>query len=232
VIGINNITTGCFHFDPSSPVPTKSITHYLLLSDTVSPAGSTYNLSVSNDLGLTQDFSDFFLEIIADPMTLIDSSTGVVDRVLSLSQDVGLTQLVVFAGNLVPGGGGGTDPIDAIFDSNTLQGMVVYVPSDAHADLAQADAEPTSGAVGLAENDVTSGETGTYLTEGQVERTDWTSIVGTTLLTPGAVYFLSKDTAGGMSTTAPIVVGESIVRIGRALSVTVLDIEISQPICL
>lgn len=231
MLGTNNINTGCGnHFDPSSPVPTKSLTQYLLLSDTVSPAGSIYNLSLADNLSLVQSISDFFLEIIVDPISFTQSISSPVERVLLVSDTLLIVDSFVFSGTA--GGGSGSTPIDAVFDSDTLQGMVIYVPSDGHADLAQADAVSTSGAVGLAQTDVAATSSGNYLTEGQVERTDWTSIVGTTELVPGAVYFLSTSITGGMSTIAPLVTGESIVRIGRALSVTVLDVEISQPILL
>jgi len=128
-------------------------------------------------------------------------------------------------------GGGGT-PISAIFDSNTSEGMIIYISGDGNVDLARADVISTSRAVGFATEDVLATVTGTYITEGQIEKTDWTSVIGTTLLTPGAVYFLDETTEGTMSTTAPEVTGESSVRLGRALTTEIFDIEISQPVLL
>ena len=221
-------------FDPSSPVPTKSLTDYLVFNQDVSLAGSIYNALLEDDLLIEQNFSDFFGETIADPISFTQQIAKelCIDR--PLTEALGITDSFVYSGTAdapVTGGGGST-PISAIFDSTTLQGMVVYVPSDGHAELAQSDAVSTSGAIGLAEFDVTATNTGTYLTEGQISRNDWTSITGATSLTPGAVYFLSTSLAGGMSTTPPSTVGETIVRIGRAASLTVLDIEISQPVLL
>lgn len=190
---------------------------------------------MSDNLSLLQPISDFYSEIVADPISFSQLIVKelCIDR--PLTDALGITDSFVYSGTAdapVTGGGGGSTPISAVFDSTTLQGMVVYVPSDGHAELAQADAVATSGAIGLAEFDVTATNTGTYLTEGQVSRNDWTLVTGTFSLTPGAVYFLSTSLAGGMSTTPPSVVGETIVRIGRAASLTVLDIEISQPILL
>jgi len=221
-------------FDPSSPVPTKQLTQYLLLNDVVSPAGSIYNLLVSQDLGIEQSFSDFIHETISDPISFVQLGQGSVDRFRSLSDDLGITDSFVFAGTAGGGEGGtGPTPISAIFDSTTDEGMVLYVPSNGHVDLAKADIVATSGAVGLAEENVVATGTGTYITEGQVEKTDWTSVVGTTLLTPGAVYFLSIDDEGEMTTIAPDdSPGESSVRIGTALTTQIFDIEISQPVLL
>ena len=68
--------------------------------------------------------------------------------------------------------------------------------------------------------------------EGQITKSDWTSVTGSATLTPGAVYFLSVSTAGGLTTAPPYELGETVVRVGRALSTTTLDIEISQPVLL
>ena len=146
-----NTHTHCDNgFDPSSPVPTKQLTQYLLLDDVVSPAGSIYNLLVSQDLGIVQDFSDFIHEVISDPISFVSTGQGSVERFRSLSNNLGLSDSFVFAGCLCPPtGGGSTAPIEATFDSNTLQGMVIYVPSDAHAELAKADLVATSGSVGF-----------------------------------------------------------------------------------
>lgn len=232
-LSLNTHTHCCGGFDPSSPVPTKQLTQYLLLSDDVSPAGSIYNLLVSQDLGIGQSFSDFIHETKSDPISFVQIGQGSVDRVRSLSDDLGLTDSFVYAGCLCPGtGGSGPTPISAIFDSTTVEGMVLYVPSNGHVDLARADVVSTSRAVGLADGDVSATGTGTYITEGQIEKTDWTSVIGTTLLTPGAVYFLSIDSDGEMTTTAPEVIGQTVLRLGRALTTQIFDIEISQPVLL
>ena len=227
-----NTHTHCGGFDPSSPVPTKSLIDYLVIDQTVSLAGSIYNLIMEDDVSLSQKFSDFYGETVADPISFSQSIVKEHVIVRTVVDTSGIVDSFTAAGTAVGTTGGGSTPIDAIFDTAAIEGMVVYVPSDGHADLAQADAVATSGAIGLAFADVLIGATGSYITEGQIERTDWAAITGTTSLTPGAVYFLSPTTAGGMSTTPPNATGESIVRVGRAASTDVLDIEISQPILL
>jgi hypothetical protein len=49
-------------------------------------------------------------------------------------------------------------------------------------------------------------------------------------LTPGAVYYLSATTAGRITTTPPTGDGEYVVRIGRALEATVMEVKIEPPI--
>jgi len=76
-----------------------------------------------------------------------------------------------------------------------------------------------------------SGDTGTYITEGSVTKLDWTDVVGVTSLTPGATYYLDTN-AGKLTTVAPDGRGSFIVRVGKALSTTKIDIEIAVDILL
>lgn len=183
-------------------------------------------------MALTQ--AEYWVEpLMAHALGITDSAGSTVDRINSLSDSLGITDSFVYSGTAGGGtGGGGPTEIEAIFDSNTSKGMAVYISSDGHVDLAKSDAVSTSGAVGLANEDVTATATGKYQTEGQVEKTDWTSVTGSASLSPGVVYFLSKDTEGLLTTVAPIVVGESVVRVGTALTSTNFDIEIAQPVLL
>jgi len=57
-------------------------------------------------------------------------------------------------------------------------------------------------------------------------------VAGTIALTPGATYFLDPSTAGRITTTAPTTAGQYVVRVGRAVDATTLDIEIELPILL
>ncbi len=218
-------------FNASSPVPNKNMRSYLLLNQSVSLAGSIYNLGISHSIAFTEPISDFFNEIVADPISFLQTVSAPLQSVRLISDTFVVVDSFVYAGTAGAGTGGST-PIEAIFDSNTDKGMIVYIPSDGHADLAQGDAVGTSGAIGFAQEDVLATATGFYLTEGQVTKTDWTSITGTTLLVPGSVYFLSVATPGGMTTTPPSLTGESTVRVGRAATTEIFDIEISQPILL
>jgi len=51
-------------------------------------------------------------------------------------------------------------------------------------------------------------------------------------LTPGAVYYLDPDTPGNLTQTAPTTTGDFVVRVGRAISATAMEISVSQPILL
>jgi hypothetical protein len=126
-------------------------------------------------------------------------------------------------------GGGSAETITAIFASITSKGAPLYVDGTA-VELAQANG--VVNVVGVAAEDVANGAEGRYQTEGQVERDDWTPVAGTSLLSPGAVYYLSPDTAGRITVTAPTAGGHVVLTIGRALSATVLDVEIGEPILL
>lgn len=125
-----------------------------------------------------------------------------------------------------------SQPITAIFDSTTLQGMALYVPSDGHVELGLADADATSRIIGLANENVTASSSGGYVTEGQITKSDWTTVVGTMLLVPGAYYYLSETSAGQLTTTAPTSDGEYVMAVARGLTTQMLDIEIDQPITL
>jgi len=116
-----------------------------------------------------------------------------------------------------------------VFDSATKSGQVIYVSGDGHVDLAKADAAATMDAVGLSVNTVTINSTDYILTEGSVERSDWTDVLGAATLTPGQIYYLSKTTAGNITASSPTVTGY-VVRVGRAITTTILDIEIAQEV--
>lgn len=62
-----------------------------------------------------------------------------------------------------------------------------------------------------------------YTSDGSVELTDWTAIVGSALLTPDSRYFLQL-TPGLLGTTPPD--DAPVVQLGRALNETTLDVEI------
>jgi len=114
--------------------------------------------------------------------------------------------------------------------------MALYATAAGFASTAKADAYLTSEVIGLADQNVIGIDgDGPMRTSGILEATtaQWdarTDSVGG--LTEGVVYYLSKDTAGFLTTTAPSSVGEYVVRVGKALTTTKMLIEISQPILL
>lgn len=115
-------------------------------------------------------------------------------------------------------------------------GMCVYADSDGGVDLAQADAAATMRAVGFVRAaSIGAAASGEIMTDGILTATtgEWDTLAGTTGgLTHGEPYFLSKDTAGYITETAPTGVGEYVVEVGQALSTTELEISIRRPILL
>jgi len=95
---------------------------------------------------------------------------------------------------------------------------------------AQANAAGSAQVVGVSIEDVSAGVGCTYITEGSVTRADWTDVSGSVSLSSGATYYLDPSTAGRITTTSPTASGQYVVRIGRAVNTTTLDIEIELPI--
>jgi len=124
------------------------------------------------------------------------------------------------------------EPLTAEVDSDVKVGHIVYLKANGHIDLAKADIASTTHAAGLVIEDTTANTACQYISEGQVERADWTDIAGSASLTPGATYFLSDTQAGRLMPVATNTIGRYVVRIGRAVSVTTLDVEIEWPILL
>ena len=77
---------------------------------------------------------------------------------------------------------------------------------------------------------ISTGNTGTIVTSGQLSSTDWTSVVGSTTLSIGLIYYLSNAAYGQMTTTPPTT-GISI-ELGQAISTTAFQIRISRTIAL
>lgn len=115
-------------------------------------------------------------------------------------------------------------------------GMPVYVSAADEVKKALADALGTSEILGLvADITVAASDPARILTDGRLTATtaQWDAVTGQTGgLTPGSVYYLDSSTAGNLTTTAPTAEGETVVRVGRALSTTVLEISIDRPILL
>jgi hypothetical protein len=116
---------------------------------------------------------------------------------------------------------------------NTINaGSVLYVTGN-DAELARANADSTSRVAGFAEEDSSANSTVEVTADGVMTLTTakWDAVTGGSGgLTPGSDYFLSKDTAGQITTTAPDADGEFVSRVGHALSTTEMDVEIAQPI--
>jgi len=112
-------------------------------------------------------------------------------------------------------------------------GQPVYVDGAGTVDLAIGDAIGTSKVAGLViDASIAAATAGKIRHSGIVTSTDWTAVTGAAALTPGARYYLSKDTAGQLTTTAPTAVGEVVCAIGMALSTEDMLVEIERPVLL
>ena len=211
----------CFH-----PRPATEPNTFIPFTQEVSLAGSDWARSVTSTLNLIQ--SEYLFETISDPISFVDIAVGDKDS------NQALVDAITFSdGNTISGGRFITTVSDtAIFDSTTIKGMAVYVVSDGHVDLAQADALATAGVIGLAHLDVAASTVGTYITEGLVIKSDWTAVAGTANLTPGALYYLSTTIPGALTSTAPTLTGDILVSVGRAADNKTLDVSIRNPIVL
>jgi hypothetical protein len=119
---------------------------------------------------------------------------------------------------------------EATLNGAGVVGQPVYLHADASVSLAQADDIATAEVIGLIAE--VNGSTIELLTDGHLTLADWTNVIGSASLSPGAVYYLDESTAGQLNTAPPTTVGEVVVIVGRALSTKTLDIEISEGVLL
>ena len=113
-------------------------------------------------------------------------------------------------------------------------GMPVYSADANDVDKAQANAVGTVEVIGLVQDtSIATAASGFIQTDGVLTATttEWDAVAGTTGgLTAGAIYFLSAATAGNLTETAPTTAGQFVLRVGKALSTTEMEISISQPV--
>lgn len=96
---------------------------------------------------------------------------------------------------------------------------------------AQADDVDTR-AIGLARVELADGETGDIQTEDIFVLADWTSATGSATLTARGIYYLDSANPGKLTSTAPIAIGDVVQEVGRAISDTMLAINIQQIVLL
>ncbi len=113
-------------------------------------------------------------------------------------------------------------------------GSPVYNDGAGTVDLAQADVAATVEVLGLVKDvTIAAAASGTIQTDGILAATtaQWDVITGDVGgLTAGSVYYLDPDTSGKLTNTAPTAVGDFVVRIGKAISTTEMEITVLQPI--
>lgn len=114
--------------------------------------------------------------------------------------------------------------------------QAVHTKPNGNVDLAQADAGATVEVLGLVrDSSIAAAASGAIQTDGVLSATtgQWDTVTGETGgLTAGAVYYLDPSTPGNLTQTAPSTVGQFVVRVGRAISTTEMEISVSQPILL
>ncbi len=129
--------------------------------------------------------------------------------------------------------------VDVVNQENNNAGAIVigspvYTDGAGTVDLAQADASATVEVLGLVRKDtIAAAASGAIQTDGILVATtaQWDTITGDVGgLTAGSVYYLDPDTPGKLTKTAPTAVGDFVVRIGKAISTTEMEITILQPI--
>jgi len=124
------------------------------------------------------------------------------------------------------------------FQNDTLSavpfGTPVYCSSAGKFTPARANAKPTAQVFALVRDASIGGSASGSLQasaflSGTVSQ--WNAVTGgSSGLTPGANYFLSADTAGRLTTTPPSADGSFVVKIGQAITATMMAITISPAI--
>jgi hypothetical protein len=194
--------------------------------------------SADSDIYL-DDAADWHNNHANDPggsaLSLADGAGFNWERSRGISGDLTLSHKVhIVLDGYHPGGGGTDNTSHTLTAGETVNaGMAVYVPSSNTVNLSTANSAGSieSFPVGLANGNATVGNEVEVLCEGSVYLPDWTAVIGTANLTVGSWYFLS-DTSGKLTTTAPSTANHTIIRVGRAITTTLFDIEISDGIVL
>lgn len=103
-------------------------------------------------------------------------------------------------------------------------GTPVYLQAAGTVKKAKADAAGTTQVLGLVyDASVAGSSAGSVVLQGMLTATtaQWDAVAGTIGgLTAGTVYYLSKDTAGELTATAPSASGQFVCRVGQAVSTT------------
>jgi hypothetical protein len=116
---------------------------------------------------------------------------------------------------------------DVTANETVAVGQPTYISGNNTVNLADASLSSTANVLGLVSVGASASNTATVLSEGSVNQADWTSVIGTTNLTPGSVYYLS-GTTGKMTTTKPTGGADVIIQLGTAVSVTKFNIEVQE----
>ncbi len=204
--------------------------HHIVFTQEVSLAGSIYTQNIVSTLVLSQQTGDYYSESVNNVISFTQEAIGIKETSQSISQILNFTHSHNYGGGRLLHCLESTHT--ATFNSNTIVGQPVYIVSNNVVDLAIANDPTKAHVIGLSISDLLAGETGEYVTEGYIERSDWTSITGNTNLTPGIIYYLDPNTVGKLTSDSPYSTTRYVVKIGRAANQRQLDIEIEAPILL
>ena len=212
----------------------KQIFDWLSFSDVATQVGDKNFASTSTML--LDDETSHHVNHASDPgdstLSLADDTTFNMDRLRGLSDTLTMSDFVhVYLLGYTPSGGGSGD---TYLDRHTVTanetitiGQPVYISGNNTTNLADADNIATSHVLGLAETNGTANGTMNVLSDGRITQSDWSSVIGSTSLTPGAQYYLSTS-AGQLTTTPPSGISDAVVTCGTAVTTTTLDIEINE----
>lgn len=117
-------------------------------------------------------------------------------------------------------------------DSNLKAGQAVFMKISGSVDLAKANSGVTANAIGLAQADVELENLCSYISAGTLYLPDWSNVIGSQNLIPGATYYLDDSNFGMLTATPPSILGHYVLKVGTALSENILFIEIEQKILL
>lgn len=117
-------------------------------------------------------------------------------------------------------------------DRACLVGQPLYLKPNGHCDLAQANSAVVSNVCGLAISDTQPTFAAQYLSDGVIDRADWTPIIGAASLSIGSLYYLSPNSLGKLTSIAPTQPGQFVICVGVAISSQKFSIEIQPSILL
>lgn len=234
---IKNMTSGGALTDPTTLVFTVQAPEQDLGVDYTYPASSAIGRS---SLGV------YTLDFVPDVAGVWRYQVRTSGNVASVMQGT----FTVLPSMVIPGGVPGPsilEDMSVLSDATTravtngadvalVIGTPLYVSGAGLVQAARANALPATRVVGLVYvPSIAVGQSGMMITDGVMEATtaEWDFITGGSGgLTFGTAYFLSPTTAGKMVSAAPSTTGQYLVRIGTALSATVLEVSITPEILL
>lgn len=130
-----------------------------------------------------------------------------------------------------PSGGGGTSDHSAVTSVGVSRAQPVYLKTNGEWDLARSDALPATRAIGLALADVAATFALIVRARGRIDLTTavWDAVTGDVGgLTPSARYYVSGAVAGQLVKVPPA--SGFVVKVGRAINSTTMDLELQRRI--